>query len=193
MAIQKMMNIPLLRVALVVIVLSFSSAMGRAAEAPSIIMHRSGAGELDKTGWAEAKSTEGKFSVRLPNVFNDFSTRAGESQNPVDRMFVVGTVVDGVKFAAARISYLTPDAARQYYEKFVSGETFPKGKRNAGDYKGFSFVDITVSDDRAAANMRVLLIGQSIMNLTIEGPLAKAAIGEKLKLTFFESLIVEPE
>jgi hypothetical protein len=192
MAIRKMMNVPLLRVALVVIILSFSSATGRAAEPPSIIMHRSSAGELDKTGWAEAKSTEGKFSVRLPNVFNDFSTRAGESQNPVDRMFVVGTVVDGVKFAAAKISYLTPDAVRQYYEKFVSGETFPKGKRNVGEYKGFPFVDITVSDDKAAANMRVLLIGQSIINLTIEGPLAKAAIGERVKSTFFESLIVEP-
>src|SRR5262245_36464072 len=57
------------------LVVLFFSCLAHAQNPAGKVMHRSGAGQLDSTGWTDATSTEGKFSVRLPGPFDDFTVR----------------------------------------------------------------------------------------------------------------------
>src|SRR5258706_16072769 len=54
----------------------------KAQEPPVIVMHRSGAGQRDETGWTDAKSTEGKYSVRLPVQNGVVPGHVANSLNP---------------------------------------------------------------------------------------------------------------
>ena len=48
-------------------------------------MHRKQAGEPDETGWMLAESTEGRFSVRMPINFNDFTVVETNPNAPAER------------------------------------------------------------------------------------------------------------
>ena len=50
-----------------------------------------GAGDLDETGWCRAISTGGRFSVALPNVFNDFTVTAKADDGVEIKIFALGT------------------------------------------------------------------------------------------------------
>ena len=175
---------------LAVLLLAVYSAF--AADAPDMTMHRTNVGELDETGWTTAKSTEGKFSVRLPNTFNDFTTRSKDPDSPADRVFVVGTVIDGIKFAALRNTYTKPDGANYYYNRFVNGETFTGAKRIIGKYKGYPFAEIVTSDGRGTFYMRSVLVQEDLVTMMIEEPVTQKGVGATLKTTFFESLTFDP-
>ena len=164
-----------------------------AIAADDMTMHRSYVGELDGTGWTTAKSTEGKFSVRLPNIFNDFTVRTKDPASPVERAFVVGTTLDGIKFMATRITYSKPDGANTYFNRFLNGGTFPAAKRTTGKFKGYPFAEIITSDDRQGTfYMRALLIQEDVITMTIEEPVAQKGVGAKLTTIFFESLTFDP-
>ena len=78
-------------------------------------MHRSGAGQLDSTGWTDAKSTEGKFSVRLPGPFDDFTVKNSDETLQAGQFFAIGIVTpEGVSLSVTRASYENPDAAQHY-------------------------------------------------------------------------------
>jgi hypothetical protein len=63
--------------------------------------HRMGAGEVDETGWCRATSTDGGFSVSLPNVFNDFTVTTKAVDGVQVQTFILGTRNDRlVKFVA---------------------------------------------------------------------------------------------
>src|SRR5262249_20062825 len=65
------------------------------------VMHRVRAGDPDESGWGTAKPTDGDFVVRLPGLFNDF-TSTGRAEDGVEiKSFGVGTATRaGVKFSA---------------------------------------------------------------------------------------------
>jgi hypothetical protein len=167
----------------------------QAQEPPVIAMHRSGAGQRDESGWMDAKSTEGKYSVRLPVVFNDFTMRDPSPQSIIDRLFVIGALsAEGIKFAVTRTLYRDPTDADPFFKKWKAGNVL-RGKeesRKVSDYQGFESVDVTGSNETALYRGKVILVKGDLFLLMIEAPLSQRELVEKLAPTFFSSLSFEP-
>jgi len=167
----------------------------QAQEPPVIVMHRSGAGQRDETGWTDAKSTEGKYSVRLPVVFNDFTMRDPSPNSVIDRLFVIGALsAEGIKFAVTRTTYRASTDAEPFFKKWKAGNVL-RGKeesRKVSDYQGFESVDVTGADDASLYRGKVILVKSDLFLLMIEAPLSQRELVDKLTPTFFSSLSFEP-
>ncbi len=101
--------------------LTVMAAPARAAQ-KNVEMHRELAGEPDATGWCEARSTPGGFSVALPGKFNDFSIHGEAPDGAPQRVHVVGTGdPDGTKFSATAVvrsdGKVAADALESYAQK----------------------------------------------------------------------------
>jgi hypothetical protein len=71
------------------------------AQQPKLEMHRVGVNADDGSGWHQAVSTKGTFSVRVPIPFNDFTTHdaaTGEVSHVIG-----GKSSEGIKFMAVEI------------------------------------------------------------------------------------------
>jgi hypothetical protein len=158
-------------------------------------MHRSGTGQLDSTGWTDAKSTEGKFSVRLPVPFDDFTVKNSDEGLQAGRFFVIGTATpEGVKLSVIRASYDNPDAAEHYFKNWQKGGVL-RGKQedhSVTNYRDFDAIEISASDDSSIVYARTILVKRDLLLQTIESPLSQRAVAEQLKATFFQSLSFEP-
>lgn len=167
----------------------------QAQDPPVIVMHRSGAGQRDETGWMDAKSTEGKYSVRLPVVFNDFTMRDPTPHSVINRLFVIGALsAEGIKFAVTRTTYRETTDAQPLFKKWQEGNLL-RGKqesRKVSDYQGFESVDVTGSDESSLYRGKVILVKSDLFLLMIEAPLSQRELVEKLAPTFFSSLSFEP-
>ena len=184
----------ILRVILGLIILRFSCIAYAQNPAPKV-RHRSNAGQLDSTGWTDARSTEGKFSVRLPGLFDDFTVTNSDNSLEAGQFFVVETLTaEGVRLAVIRASYNNPNAADRYFKNWQTGSAL-RGKeenRRLTKYRGFDAVEIAVSDESGAAYARAIFLKQDLLLQIIESPLSQRTVAEKLKAAFFESLLVEP-
>ena len=184
----------ILRIILGLVILSLS-CVAHAQNPAGKVMHRSGAGQLDSTGWTDAQSTEGKFSVRLPGPFDDFTVKNSDEGPQSGQFFVIGTVTpEGVRLSVTRASYDNPDAAEHYFRNWQTGGAL-RGKqedRRVTKYRGFDAVEISASDDSSIIYARTILVKQNLLLQTIESPLSQRTAGEQLKVTFFQSLSFEP-
>jgi hypothetical protein len=169
--------------------------MAHAQSAAPKVTHRLRAGQLDSTGWTDARSTEGKFSVRLPGLFDDFTVRMSDNSPEAGQFFLVETLTpEGVKLAVIRASYSNPDAAEHYFKNWQTGSAL-RGKeedRRVTKYRGFNAVETSVSDESSAAYARAILLNQDLLLQIIESPLSQRTVAEQLKATFFQSLLFEP-
>lgn len=121
----------ILRILLGLVILSLS-CIAHAQNPAGKVMHRSGAGQLDSTGWTDAKSTEGKFSVRLPGPFDDFTVKNSDETLQAGQFFAIGTVTsEGVSFSVTRASYDNPDAAQHYFRNWQTGGALGGNKKTA--------------------------------------------------------------
>jgi hypothetical protein len=135
-------------------------------------MHRTATGEPDGDGWCSAASTEGGFSVSLPNRFNDFTITAKAKDGVDIRIFVVGTRDKRrVKFTAAAISRPDGKFIGDLMEQFV--ETF----RNQGlkDSKpvarfGMQGTEMIVSTPTSYAVMRFYRGPKTAYEIIVEAP-----------------------
>src|SRR5262245_55810108 len=102
------------------------AVLAGAAAAQERKMHRVQAGELDASGWTTAKSTEGRFSVRMPLKFNDFTVTESKPDTPVKRAFTVGArSSEKIAFVATRLEYRKgAAAAREHFASFEKGQGF---------------------------------------------------------------------
>ena len=184
----------ILRILLGLVVLSFSSVANVQNQAGTV-MHRSGAGQVDSTGWTDAKSTEGKFSVRLPAPFDDFTVKNSDEALQAGRFFVIGAITsEGVRLSVTRASYDNPDSAEHYFRNWQTGEVL-RGKqedRRVTKYRGFDAIEISASDDSSIIYARTILVKQNLLLQSIESPLSQRTAAEQLKATFFQSLSFEP-
>ncbi len=184
----------ILRILFGLIVLFFS-CLAHAQNPAGKVMHQSGAGQLDATGWTDAKSTEGKFSVRLPGPFDDFTVKNSDETPQAGQFFAIGTVTpEGVRLSVTRASYDNPDAAAHYFRNWQTGGVL-RGKQEdhrATKYRGFAAVEISASDDSSIIYARTILVRQNLLLQTIESPLSQRTAAEQLKATFFQSLSFEP-
>ena len=184
----------ILRSILGFVILSFS-CVAYAQNPTGTVMHRSGAGQLDSTGWTDAKSTEGKFSVRLPGPFDDFTVKNSDETLQAGQFFAIGTITpEGVRLSVTRASYDNPDAAEHYFRNWQTGGAL-RGKqedRRVIKYRGFDAVEISASDDSSIIYARTILVKQNLLLQIIESPLSQRITAEQLKATFFQSLSFEP-
>ena len=151
------------------------------------ILNRTQAGSLDN-GWTLAESADGKFSVKLPCLFNDLTTTSIATM-PVDKAFTLGCVdSEGVRFTAIRTVYRQQGYALSLFSKYEKSEGLP-GKvmpANKLDYMGFKTLDIALMDETFLL-LRVILVGEDLVMLTKEAkpfdlpPIANTSI-------FFDSL-----
>ncbi|SRR6266511_2300358 len=163
---------------------------------PEMTMHRIQAGELDATGWTTAQSTEGRFTVRLPLRFNDFTVAETDPNSVAAKTFAVGAKsAEGIKFSATRVTYRKPGAAANRFSQIENGEAFPTKPTSIKkiQHRGFKAVDVTLSNSSSVAYQRVLLVGPDIVTLIVEAPLPQRDLAMRLVPTFFESVTIEPQ
>ena len=73
---------------LVLLIAGAHAALGQYPR--GVTMHRVQAGEIDSSGWATARSTDGGFTVRLPFRFNDFTFEDPNPNSLTAKIFTVG-------------------------------------------------------------------------------------------------------
>jgi hypothetical protein len=178
--------------------LLLSLALGaNAADSGELKMHRQQAGEpdpSDKSGWMLAASTQGRFSVRLPLKFNDFTvTEVPEA--PALRTHTVGTrSSEKISFLATRIVYRKgAAAAKAYFARFEKGEgqtakPVSVAPRQVGALRA---VDLVFKGPGAVSYQRVVLLDNDLLMLSVESPSEHDEAAWKLAGTFFDSLQVD--
>ena len=181
-----------------VTVLLFFSALccltATAAEMHPMKMHRTQAGELDETGWADAKSTEGRFTVRMPMPFNDFTVLSGDKEDLARRLYAIGSKSqEGIKITAVRTEYERPDAASKQFEKIRTIGMWQQGSTQPLliDHNGFSAVEQQVRNNTMIAYSRTILVGNDMIVMIIEFPSEQQILIDQIEKQFFNSLVVE--
>jgi hypothetical protein len=168
-----------------------------AADTGEMKMHRQQAGApdpSDKSGWMLAASTQGRFSVRLPLKFNDFTvTEVPEA--PALRTHTVGTrSSEKISFVATRIVYRKgAAAAKAYFARFEKGQgqtakPVSVAPRQVGALRA---VDLVFKGPGAVSYQRVVLLDTDLLMLSVESPSEHDEAAWKLAGTFFDSLQVD--
>ena len=160
-------------------------------------MHRKQAGEPDKSGWMLAASTEGRFSVRLPLKFNDFTVIEGKPDAPVARTHTVGArSSEKITLQATRIEYRKgAAAAKEYFAGFEKGQS-QQGvtpKVTPAKVGGQRAVDLELRKGNDVAWQRVVLLDKDLLMLTVDSPKEHEVVSKQLMATFFDSLQVDPK
>jgi hypothetical protein len=176
--------------------LSVSLLAGTAAAQDNLKMHRKQAGaDPDAAGWMLAKSTEGRFSVRLPLKFNDFTLTESNPGAPAARTFVVGMrSSEKIALTATRIVYRKGAAsAREYFARFEKGEGLgakPESVKplKVGDLRA---VDLALKRGADVSYQRVVLLDSDLLLMIVEAPREHDAIVQKIYPAFFDSLQVD--
>lgn len=159
-------------------------------------MHRKAAGILDSSGWTDAASTKGRFSVRLPLKFNDFMMRMPETEANVETMFGIGAKSsEGIKFVVQRLVYRTNDAGPQFFAGIQNGSGFKNRPKavNTHQFRGRPAVDLFLEDSRSSGHLRYVLMDDSLIYLIVEVPeKSRTLVPKRMVQQFFDSLRVSP-
>jgi hypothetical protein len=165
-----------------------------AADGGEMKMHRKQAGEVDSTGWMLAASTQGRFSVRLPIKFNDF-TVVEVPEAPAARTYTVGArSSEQIAFVATRIVYRKQRAsAQEYFARFEKGlgqaaTPVSVTPRRIGALRA---VDLVFRGPTAVNYQRVVLLDSDLLMLSVESPAEHQAAAQDLASRFFDSLQVD--
>ena len=157
-----------------------------------LTMHRKNAGELDASGWVTASSTSGSFSIRMPLKFNDFTVQMPPSSADVAKTHGVGAnSKEGIKFVAQRIVYRRAGLAQKYFARIQGGKAFPRvnAKLTPLRFEGHEAVDVALENDRSVGRLRYVLLGDTMIYMIIEYPVAKRKlVTDAMVQTFFQSL-----
>jgi hypothetical protein len=166
-----------------------------AAWAQEMKMHRKQAGEPDKSGWMLARSTEGRFSVRLPLKFNDFTVTETDPNAPAARTYTVGArSSERIAVVATRIAYRKgAAAAKEYFARFEKGQGLGAAPesvtpRRIGTLRA---VDLVLKRPADVVYRRVVLLDAGLLLMSVEAPRERDATAQQLAATFFDSLQVD--
>jgi hypothetical protein len=131
---------------------------------PALTMHRLQAGFAEADGWYTARSTEGRFIVRVPYPFNDFTINMTEREGA--KVFAVGCVTPGgVKFSAVRSLKKTPGETT---DSIFAGLVAISEKNGATttkrhEYFGHAALDVHTKSKKNFFVRSVVLSDESIM------------------------------
>jgi hypothetical protein len=164
------------------------------AGAQEMKMHRKQAGEPDQSGWMLAASTEGRFSVRLPIKFDDFTVLEVPEAPAMRTHAVAATSSERVAFVATRIVYRKERAsAKERFARFEKGQgqtarPVSVTPRQVGPLRA---VDLVFRGPTAVSYQRVVLLDSDLLILSVESPAQHNAAAQDLAARFFDSLQVD--
>jgi hypothetical protein len=175
------------------LVFSTTAQVAYAQSAAQATVHRENAGTLNSHGWVRAESTEGKFVVDLPSLYNDI-TISDHDSSPALKAYSIGTTTsDNIRFLATRVSYRTPGYASSVIARLEKGEGVP-GKVVSIDklqHLGFRAASIMIWKPDAFLAQQTLLVGEDTVTLMIEGPIEKIDSLKAIGGHFFDSLRIQ--
>jgi hypothetical protein len=179
----------------IALLLSVSLLAGEAA-AQDMKMHRKQAGEApDAAGWMLARSTEGRFSVRLPLKFNDFTVTESNPGAPAARTHVVGVrSSEKIALTATRIVYRKGAAsAKEYFARFEKGEGFGAKPESIKPLKlgQLRAVDLVIKRGAEVSYQRAVLLDSDLLLMIVEAPREHEPIIQQIVPTFFASLQID--
>ncbi len=177
----------------VAIILACLATYGCGARAPGPTMHQVRAGTPDKSGWITAESTYGRFSVKVPAPFNDFTVEDADAASPMKKAEAVGcTTAEGIKFSAAKCFYKSPFGAAAQWEKMKGGRGMGLATVVPSRVNGHEALDFgdgrLLADAPTNGRSRAVLVGGELYLLTVEWPVEREALAKPLVPTFLDSL-----
>jgi hypothetical protein len=178
-------------VALLLVAAGFSSAQERS----DTRVHRENAGTLDADGWIMAESTEGRFAVRLPCQFNDFTINTPEQELPTTGAFLLGCLrQDKRKFLASQMAFKAgAEAARQSFEFNSKGLLMPRlTTRRQSSFEGYRVVDFEIRNASYCGFIRYVLVEPTEIVMHVEAPPAHCDSLSLDAQIFFSSLKIRP-
>lgn len=156
------------------------------ADSPIKKLHRELAGVPSSDGWYKAKSTEGNYSVVLPNVFNDFTL---ENKTNTDEKYfgLASRSKNGCAFTSILITK-NPDVENKFVQDYKAAE----GGSNVGKYKEAIFVNaeqegVDSSGGKYSITRRISSDKGTFM-LMIVCPASEKSYAKKSAEKFFYSL-----
>ncbi len=175
-------------------IFSFDARPAFSEERP-VTVHQSAAGTAGKDGWFDAKSTGGKFSLRFPTKFDDYSMDiGGKSGEPARTVHYLRAVrpaevtFNSVRTPNFRATPIDPDVALPGAVK-VFKEQGTLTKENRITYAGRPALDYEVKVNGKHALFRLIVFPQSIITLAVESTTGTPI--EASARRFFESLRFE--
>jgi hypothetical protein len=160
-------------------------------EGVKVVTHRTSAGERDQSGWCRAVSTDGGYSISLPNVFNDFTMTVVEEGGTTTTACVVAArtperdVFSVVKFLNPPRS-LRGKSYESLAEEFQQRGFTVKTRGVALD--GVQGIEIQASSSRASGITRTFRTSTALYQISVEafGPRGLEYIGDDAR-RFLES------
>jgi hypothetical protein len=158
-----------------------------------MIMNRLQAGELDKSGWTYAKSTNGNFSVQMPCKYNDFTMKDGDPPSVTLKTENLGcTMQNGAQFIVTRIVYRRGQPVAESLFSGARKNGFIHGATNKTRiFKGYQSIDSEINDGRFYAWEKMIQLKSDNMLIGMQVPVGASAGYKKLAERFFDSLEVE--
>ncbi|MEO6022584.1 MAG: hypothetical protein ABIP64_05620 [Burkholderiales bacterium] len=169
----------------------FLALPGWADNKPTVTIHRQMAGELDETGWALAKSTDGRFSVKTPGKFSDLSSVDNNSTSPIAEVHTIAASnVQGIKFTATRIKFKggREVAVKQFNRLKVSSGKLKYKSLKPMKLNEYEAMEGELENDRLALVQRTVLLDDDLLTLIVEYPKAQDAVAKRLVPIFFSSV-----
>jgi hypothetical protein len=157
------------------------------AQQPKLEMHRVGVNADDGSGWHQAVSTKGAFSVRVPIPFNDFTTydaATGEVSHAIG-----GKSSEGIKFMAVEmpVTAKTPVDLGTIPKSFSSNPANKVSDVSRQSKEGADSLSFSVAGSASTAHFRYVKVGGLLYTLSIETPNAYRDAVVAMKDKFFSS------
>ena len=165
----------------------------RAEGEPQLTMHRTQACPQDGSGWCQAASEAGRFSLALPIPFNDFTLLSkAETGEPIAMYTVGGKSSEGVKFTVT-CTYnpkrpASDATVRSIVDSFKEGGTVSGvHEARSGPLKGY---DLEVREAKSGALIRILQGHSAVYQIIIEYPVSEGALARNLAPRVLSSFAV---
>jgi hypothetical protein len=164
-----------------------SACASAQAQQPKLEMHRVGVNADDGSGWHQAVSTKGAFSVRVPSPFNDFTTydaATGEVSHAIG-----GKSSEGIKFMAVEmpVTAKTPADLGTIPKSFSSNPANKVSEVSRQSKEGADSLSFSVAGPASTAHFRYVKVGGLLYTLSIETPNADRDAVAAMKDKFFSS------
>ena len=182
---------------LAALLLCFISVTGIAnAQKPAtnVTMHRQAAGELDDDGWTLATSTGGRYSVKIPAKFNDFTVAHEDPKFIVEKSEVInGVTLQGIRLTTTRAHFRGgKETARKLFDRLkMSAGKPPYKSLKPMRMNEYAALEGEIENKRGLALQRTVLLDDDLFTMLVEYSKPQEAVAKRLAPIFFESVRVQ--
>jgi hypothetical protein len=155
-------------------------------------MHRIEAGRLDASGWTDARSTRGAFSIRMPCLYNEASLPSSEPEITTTAQTVACERADGSNFMVVRGGYTGGAAsAQEYFDRGRTQSPFATSTQTLTSFAGRPAIEIVARPDGKCLWSRIVRDGPENIVLVVVAPDSICDQVRPMATTFFEALQIE--